>query len=89
MVLLGDVKKVEVCHFASDIMNFFEGGRRILMIIIGVSVLATILGFDGVSSFEKIKNLALWVAFLWGAAWAIGWVVRGVLGIPNGQDTKN
>jgi hypothetical protein len=28
------------------------------------------------------------LAFMWGLAWAIGWVVRGFLGIPRGRDTK-
>lgn len=26
---------------------------------------------------------------LWGLAWTIGWIVRGFMGIPRGQDDKS
>ena len=68
-------------------MNFFEGGRRVLMIIVGISVLVAL--FDNDPILTRARNLGLWIAFVWGSAWAIGWVVRGVLGIPNGQDSKD
>lgn len=28
------------------------------------------------------------LVFLWGAIWSIGWIVRGFLGIPRGQDRR-
>lgn len=42
---------------------------------------------------KYILELTLWciggLVFLWGMMWAIGWIVRGFLGIPKGQDKKS
>ena len=40
-----------------------------------------IYGYTGV--------LAGWMAILWIFSWSLGWIVRGFLGIPTGQDQKS
>jgi len=37
---------------------------------------------------ESAKYLALGLAIYWLVIWAIGWIVRGFLGIPQGADRK-
>ncbi|MDD0837920.1 hypothetical protein PSQ40_04980 [Curvibacter sp. HBC61] len=38
--------------------------------------------------FEVVRAAGIGLAAFWLAAWAIGWVVRGALGIPMGRDSK-
>ncbi len=63
-------------------MNIFEGGRRLLLVMSVVSIVAAGFSFDGVSYTEKPINLAIWIAGLWAIAWSVGWVIRGFMGIP-------
>lgn len=37
---------------------------------------------------DLVVNLMACLAILWGAVFAIGWIVRGLLGIPMGKDSK-
>lgn len=37
---------------------------------------------------QGLLVLGAGVVFLWGFTWAMGWIVRGFLGIPRGQDRK-
>jgi hypothetical protein len=67
-------------------MNIFEGGRRIAMVTAAISIAAGILGFDGVPVLERAQNLALWLVTLGAFTWTVGWIVRGFMGIPRGQD---
>ncbi len=32
--------------------------------------------------------ISIWLAFLYGFSWTVGWILRGFLGIPRGQDHK-
>lgn len=55
-------------------------------------------GLRAVAEAKKLAYLAQWqvvgqvalggLAFLWCFTWAIGWIVRGFLGVPRGQDSK-
>lgn len=42
--------------------------------------------------WKQVLYGALWLfgglAFLWGLTWTIGWIMRGFLGIPRGQDRR-
>ncbi len=38
----------------------------------------------GISTLQLLGG----VAFIWALTWAIGWIVRGFLGIPSSQDFK-
>lgn len=83
-------------------LNIFEGGRRIakltavLWIFIG--------GWQTIEDWRRADYLPIedqflrlaigllvvgvGLAFLWALTWALGWIVRGFLGIPQGQDQK-
>jgi len=37
---------------------------------------------------ESVRNLAIGLATFAGFVWAVGWIVRGFLGIPHGMDKK-
>lgn len=37
---------------------------------------------------ESIRNLGIGLAIFAGFVWAIGWIVRGFMGIPRGMDRK-
>jgi len=37
---------------------------------------------------ESLRNLGIGLAIFAGAVWAIGWIVRGFIGIPRGMDRK-
>ena len=80
-------------------MNIFEGARRIswaIAIIIIVIVMALLYDqFPCVPGNYKSCDLSdflvptFWVLLgLWAFTYAIGWIVRGFLGIPRGQDKK-
>jgi hypothetical protein len=80
-------------------MNIFEGARRITKLIAVVwGVLCVVLVFKTLGDTRgQEASLALgltslilfggWL-FLWICAAAIGWVMRGFLGIPRGHDHK-
>jgi len=69
-------------------MNIFEGGRRLAKSIAAISIVAGIFGFDGVPLFERAQNLAIWLVVVGACTWATGWILRGFIGIPRGQDQR-
>jgi len=74
-------------------INIFEGTRRVVKLITVLSVVGLFwFAFLERDPWENIQENALGVVvgltFLWVLSWAIGWVVRGFLGIPMGQDRK-
>lgn len=71
-----------------DRMNVFEGSRRIALLL----KFAWLIGTAAVSYVESaaihtslLFAIGGWVA-LSGAQAAIGWIVRGFMGIPRGHD---
>jgi hypothetical protein len=73
-------------------INIFEGARRAgklflgLVIVIGMSM--AIFG-NGSTSFAEVTGWTIGVAlFFFGVFLATGWIMRGLLGIPRGQDFK-
>ena len=77
-------------------MNIFEGGRRIRTVIalgapIGFFLFGCIfLKGDFDISAQELKVLIIasliWAAIVHVLSFAIGWIVRGFLGIPSGKD---
>lgn len=78
-------------------MNIFEGSRRIATLIGGAWIIGTIVGaFMG--AFTKLAggfefddflgSLFLPPLFITGFTFAMGWIVRGFMGIPMGRDSK-
>lgn len=71
-------------------INIFEGGRRATKIALW-TILAFYLGlmFFG-SKSESSYTLSLLAACMYGGVYlfglSVGWIIRGVLGIPSGQD---
>ena len=37
---------------------------------------------------ESLRNLGIGLAIFAGIVWAIGWIVRGFMGVPRGLDRK-
>ncbi|WP_433848162.1 hypothetical protein [Acinetobacter proteolyticus] len=37
---------------------------------------------------DSLKFLALFLVLFYGLVWVVGWIVRGFMGIPQGQDRK-
>lgn len=71
-------------------INIFEAGRRLLRVVQGLLALSAI-GFL-ILGGEPGKAIAvLFAAYLVGitfCAMALGWIVRGLLGIPTGEDRR-
>jgi hypothetical protein len=72
-------------------MNIFEGSRRIAKLI-GACIAIGFL-FVGItdrieSVSEHLLNMVGSLAGLCFFTWAVGWIVRGFLGIPRGMDQK-
>ena len=78
-------------------MNLFEGGRRASKISIGLwLILATMFFFS--IYIDNIPNTTSWYLMfgmifvppliIWGFTCATGYIVRGILSIPRGQDNK-
>jgi hypothetical protein len=75
-------------------INVFEGGRRIVKLATALSM-ALFLAFvffgrgPYITAFhEGAPWLVGGLVFLWVLSWTTGWIVRGFLGIPMGQDRK-
>jgi hypothetical protein len=72
-------------------VNIFEGARRagkvFLALVIGIGVITLVFG-NGNDRLTVIAITASIAAGAYGAFWAIGWVMRGLLGIPAGRDFK-
>jgi len=79
-------------------INVFEGGRRTSKLVIAIWLISCIVLFIeavlGGNRFDIIGLIALagiafgGVLFILAFTWAIGWIVRGFMGIPRGQDKK-
>ena len=70
-------------------VNIFEGARRITKLTVAVWVAGWILtaffiGFATSGALIAVGG----VVFIFGLSWAVGWIMRGFLGIPIGQDCK-
>jgi hypothetical protein len=82
--------------------NIFEGGRRIAKLVgvlwiffagwlaiedwkHDVAVMPAELQY---LRFVGFIWLPIGLAVLWALTWTVGWIVRGFLGIPHGQDRK-
>ncbi len=75
-------------------MNFFEAGRRVAIVAYIVITLITIAIFLFSTSGPK-EDAIVTLSISLGCALCIfvftksvGWIIRGLLGIPNGQDFK-
>jgi hypothetical protein len=74
-------------------MNIFEGSRRIAKVIAAVWAIGTLSAafYDGIELFEFtvfFKFLVGGLAFIWAFTWVVGWIARGFMSIPLGQDSK-
>lgn len=77
-------------------MNIFEGGRRIAKVVAGAwAVGLTIGALNGAFTYQSGFDGSLvakeglgGLAFIWVFTWGVGWIVRGFMGIPRGQDKK-
>ena len=81
-------------------INVFEGARRAsklviaIWLIIYIGTLLAMFSDRGFSNFDIIELMVL-VGILFGGVllilaftWAIGWIMRGFMGVPKGQDKK-
>lgn len=70
-------------------VNIFEGARRITKLTVAAWVACWILAafFVGIATTGALIAVG-GVVFIFGLSWAIGWIMRGFLGIPVGQDCK-
>jgi len=82
-------------------INMFEGARRISKVVIA-SWLITFIIFNeqflkrnSIYSSPDISDLIMTAGIAFGGVlfilvftWAIGWIIRGFMGIPRGQDKK-
>lgn len=72
-------------------INIFEAGRRAAKVFLGL-VLGTgalILLFGNGNDREMVAIVTCVIAGLsYGGFLAVGWIVRGLLGIPNGKDFR-
>ena len=73
-------------------MNIFEGSRRIAKVAIVSGSLIYISYCFWYLYFQKDLYALLWLlpilAAFWAFTWAVGWIVRGFMGIPQGKDSK-
>jgi len=83
-------------------MNIFEGFRRISKIFIGIWIFGSIIGAfnNGFRSYPNNSEASIFdtttflLCIIGGSifilifSYVIGWIVRGFMGIPQGQDKK-
>jgi hypothetical protein len=74
-------------------MNIFEGSRRIAKVIAGLWAIGTLSAafYDGIELFDFKAFFELFgggLVFIWAFTWIVGWITRGFMGIPRGQDSK-
>ena len=81
-------------------INMFEGARRFSKLVIAIWVIFFIGIFIYIlvddPSLKGFYLLIVFVSTLFGGplfilafTWAVGWIVRGFMGIPRGQDKKD
>lgn len=79
-------------------MNIFEGSRRIAKVAgafwIGAVITIAFLdgAFDGSGRYDFqrfIVHLLSGPVVIWAFTVATGWIVRGFMGIPRGQDRRS
>jgi len=75
-------------------MNIFEGGRRTVKILswiwVGV-IVAPIMFVWGVTGLTEAGYWAMgiaivWLPMFWGSTYAMGYIMRGFMGVPKGKD---
>lgn len=76
-------------------INIFEGSRRITKLAAALWIVGWIVG-----AFTELAHYSLayyvegalyataGLVFLRGFSWAVGWIVRGFMGIPRGHDRR-
>ena len=73
-------------------MNIFEGSRRIakVTIVAGSLIYISYCFWNSYFQHDFYALLWLWPILLvfWAFTWAVGWIVRGFMGIPRGKDSK-
>ncbi len=76
-------------------INVFEGARRITKLAAALWVVGWIVGAFSEAAHYSLAYYgegALYalggLIFLWGFSWAVGWIVRGFMGIPKGHDRR-
>lgn len=74
-------------------MNIFEGSRRIAKVgaafwACAVIVIAVFDGYDRFKLLKFIVNLISGPLVILAFTIATGWIVRGFMGIPRGQDRR-
>lgn len=73
-------------------MNIFEGSRPIAKVAIVFGSLIYISYCFWYLYFQKDLYALLWLlpilGAFWAFTWAVGWIVRGFMGIPHGKDSK-
>lgn len=70
-------------------INFFEGGRRIAIVIAGISIVVYLVYvFDHGFNFKDLGGFLLWLLGLKVFTITAGWIVRGFFGIHRGQDFR-
>ncbi len=73
-------------------MNFFAAGRRLTWVLIAVWVAFFIVGtlIDGTAGIRNPGGFAALVLggalVIYGTSWAVGWIVRGAMGVESGKD---
>ena len=80
-------------------MNIFKGGRRASKIAIGLwlivcaVVILSVLFTKGISDtaddwYSMFGAIVVPLMIVWGFTYATGYIIRGFLRIPKGQDDK-
>ena len=71
-------------------INIFEGGRRAAKVILSIMFAAYMVTLWFMKNDDEKLEFSIVFAFCYGGfhllTMAIGWIVRGIFGIPSGQD---
>lgn len=71
-------------------INIFEAGRRLLRIVQGIGLLALAceLFIDRPLNWFVLVVVGVYLVGITLSAMALGWILRGLLGIPTGEDRR-
>ena len=71
-------------------INIFEGGRRATQVILWLMFGSYMLSMWLIPERDSKTELSIFFGCVYGGFYlftkAIGWIVRGIFGIPRGQD---
>jgi len=70
-------------------INLFEGGRRAMKVVIWLIFIVfffLLIGLKSIQSGEIILGAFVTATTFYIFARLLGWIVRGIFGIPSGQD---